>query len=70
MKNCSPGGDPLDLERDLPASPEVVEALRRARLLPRPSLLEHLDLFAWPVWLPPPAHRRTTDRGLSEFTLT
>jgi len=70
MKNCSPAGDELDLERDLPATREDVEALRRVRLLPRPSLLEHLHLLAPPAWLPPPARRRTTHRGFSEFTLT
>ncbi len=70
MKNCSRGDDPLDLERDLPATREDVEALRRARLLPRPSLLEHLHLLAWPAWLPQPARRRCTHCGFSEFTLT
>ncbi len=70
MKNCSPGGDGLDLERDLPVSREEAKALRRARLVPRPTLLRHVHLLAWPAWLPSPARRRTTHRSFSEFTLT
>lgn len=69
MKNCSPGGDGLDLERDLPVSREEAKALRRLRLVPRPTLLRHVHLLAWPAWLPPPARRRTTHRAFSEFTL-
>lgn len=66
----SPAVDDLDLERDLPVSQEDTQALQRVRVLPRPSLLEHVHLLALPAWLPRPAHRRATHRGFSEFTLT
>lgn len=66
----SPEIDGLDLERDLPVSPEDRQALQRVRALPRPSLLEHVHLLALPAWLPRPTHRRATHHGFSEFTLT
>jgi hypothetical protein len=70
MKNSDEKDKLLDLERDLPTTPEDVVALRRFRDFPRLDLPGYLLFLAS---FPPPSHEklrsRKGPRGGSPFTL-
>jgi hypothetical protein len=50
LMKSSEDSEPLDLERDLPTSPEDIEALRRARQLS--GAADALEFFEWIRSLP------------------
>jgi hypothetical protein len=58
--------EPLDLERDIPTTPEDVAALRRIKESRRVSFAEYLRFLSR---LAPPPVRRKTHQGYEPFEL-
>lgn len=65
---AEPLADPLDLERDLPTTPEDVAALKRIRERPRLEFADYLE-FLSRLELPTHGVRRKTHEGYEPFEL-
>ena len=61
--------EPLDLERDLPTTPEDVAALKRIRESRRLEFREYLVWLSRLQWPTGAARRRRTHRGFEPFEL-
>jgi hypothetical protein len=69
MKTSSAPSDLLDLERDLPTTPDDVHALRQRRPRPGAHWLEELQALHDLLAAPAARHRRRTFEGCEPFEL-
>jgi hypothetical protein len=67
--SSKPPSEPLDLEHDIPTSPEDIVALARLRHQSEPDLLVDIDRLSPPSWLPPARDLLRTSKGWKPFVL-